>query len=94
MCSTTYGVNPYNVTCILWIDFSKTPLEMKHHIPGGTSSLRRRYTCRVVVESVHAPRSDSGSWPHVIMNHLKTTPCDLRGVSEGQSTACSLVKFL
>jgi hypothetical protein len=91
----TYDINPYNVACILWIDFSK-PLELKPHvIPGETSALRRRNTCRrVAVESVHAPRSDSGSCFHVIMNHLETTPCNLPAAGEDHSTVCPLVKFL
>jgi hypothetical protein len=45
-------------------------------------------------ESAHAPRSGDGSWSHVIMNHLVTTPSDPPEGTEGQSEVRPLVRFL
>jgi hypothetical protein len=45
-------------------------------------------------ESVHASCSGDGSWSHVIMNHLATTPSDLPGRTEGQGELRPVVKFL
>ena len=54
---------------------------MKPHIPGGTSlPSEDEHASPGRHESMHAPRSDSSSWSHVIMNHLETTPFDLPGV--------------